>query len=419
MTVDPPAGRARVDEPVVVMLVKRFPRRSETFILNEVLELRRQGIPLRLIAIMDPLESWAQPEAEALRHEVVYLRSGPWASSVLRLIRVVRRHPRGALTAALWALHRWEMARWRRVAEGLLLVDVLDCEGSVHLHAHFANGPAAVAFVAHLVAGVPFSFTAHAKDLYTSNVNSLAERSAAASFVATCTGANGDYLRNVVGVDPKKVKVFPHGIALSRFATVPRRPQPGRIVSIGRLVPKKGFSVLVKACRLLTNRGVSVDCVIVGDGPLRSELKGQIVNLGLSGRVRLEPGRPQAELLDLLGSAEVFALAPTIQADGDRDGIPNVLLEAMAAGLPVVSTDISGIPEVLTDRRTGRLVPPEDPEALADALQTLLGDPIRRQSLGDAAQAHAWATFGLETRVRPLAASFKNSLLAAKVAERR
>ena len=181
-------------------------------------------------------------------------------------------------------------------------------------------------------------------------------------------------------------------------------------------MPKKGFDVLVRACAELAGRGVSFDCRIVGDGPVRAELEALIGRLGLSDCVRLEPARPQTELLDAYAEASVFALAPTVQPDGDRDGLPNVIQEAMAAGVPVVSTTISGIPEVVHDGLTGDLVAPGDPVALADALQALLAEPERRHRLGEAARTYARHHCDLGKCIEPLEAALRTALVDAGAA---
>jgi glycosyltransferase involved in cell wall biosynthesis len=395
----------------LVVLVKRFPRRSETFVLNEVLELRRQGLPVQVVAIMDPHEAWAQPEATALVPEVLYLRTPGWSRLVPRLIATAARHPVGTARALGHQARRPSRAAARHLAEALLLVDAVRRQGRpVHVHAHFVHGPGASAYLARTIAGVPFSFTAHAKDLYTTDVTRVRERGAAAAFVVTCTDANRRYLEDVVGVDAEKVRVCLHGVDLRRFAEVARRPVAGRILSVGRLVPKKGFDVLIRACAALVERGVGVDCRIIGDGPMQAALEQLIDELGVAGHVRLEPGRPQPELLAAYAEAALFALPSTVQPDGDRDGIPNVLQEALAVGVPVVSTFISGIPELVRDGTNGRLVKPNDELALADAMEEMLSDDTLRRRMGTAARRLAAREASLQDRVRPLARQFTDAL---------
>jgi glycosyltransferase involved in cell wall biosynthesis len=294
------------------------------------------------------------------------------------------------------------MAAWRRLAEALLLVDHLDGE-PVHLHVHWAHGPAGVAFLAHRIAGIPWSLTTHAKDLYTLPPQDLADRCAQASFVATCTGANVRHLTEVIEVDPAKVVLCRHGVRLDRFDTARQDREPGRILSVGRLVAKKGFPVLIEACALLAERDVAFHLDLVGDGPLAGELARLVSERGLTSRVTFHAARPQPELVAFYQRAAVFALAPAVQADGDRDGVPNVILEAMACGTPVVASAISGIPEVVIDDQTGVLVPPSNSGALADALQRLLADPSEAEMMGKRAEAAVRSSFELTGCVVPMA----------------
>lgn len=399
----PPSPR----EPLA-FLVKRFPRLSETFVLNEFLELRRQGVDVRLFALMDSGEKVVQPAAEALRSEVVYLGPARYGrmARYRRMARVAAAHRRGALRVARVLLHHHSRATIRHLGEALILVGHMDRMGARHLHAHFAHSPTAVAHLAHLLSGVAFSFTTHAKDLYTTPDWQLARRHAAASFVVTCTAANARYLEEAVGAEPGSVIVCRHGVDLPQFLAGQRRPVPGRILSIGRLVPKKGFDTLIRSCALLRRRGVAFQCRIIGDGPLREELGGLVASLDLAPVVELTRSRPQPELLGEYARADVFALAPRVMGDGDRDGVPNVILEAMAVGAPVVATAISGIPEVVEHDRTGLLVPPDDPGSLADALERVLTAPEVGRRLGDTARSVVAGRFDLTRCVEPLTELF-------------
>ena len=400
---------AVTEQPYIAFLVKRFPRLSETFVLNEFLELRAQGLPMRLFAIMHPEEPQSQPEAAALTSEVTYLRGATLLPSLPRAIRAGCRHPRSTLAALWWVLGRRRGAAWKRLAEALLLVDDLEGE-SVHLHVHWAHAPAEIASLAHRIAGIPWSLTTHAKDLYTVPVRDLADRCDQAIFVATCTGANARYLTDVVGVAPHKVVLCRHGVRLDRFDSAGRDPQPGRILSVGRLVPKKGFPVLVQACSLLAERGVEFHLDLIGGGPLAGALSRLTAELGLTEHVTLHRARPQTELIPFFRRAAVFALVPAIQADGDRDGIPNVILEAMASGVPVVASAISGIPEVVTHDHTGLLVPPHDPLALSRALETLLTDPAEAARIGGRGEAAVRAGFEIAACVTPVAELLRTRL---------
>ena len=386
----------------IAVLVKRFPRLSETFILNEFLELRRQGLPVDLYAIMDPHEPRAHPEALALLPEVTYLQPGsPWAALPI-FARTVRRHPWGSLRAAGWVVTRHSLAAARNYLHALVLVEHLARRGPAHLHAHFLHSPAAIAFIAHKVTGQPYSLTGHAKDIYTTLPENLRMRCEHAEFVATCTAANVAHLQEVTDLEPTAIRLCRHGTNVERFADAPRRPRPGRIVSVGRLVPKKGFNELVRACGILHRRGVAFDLRVVGGGELRDELGALAGAHGISDRVTFLGARSQQAVIDELAEAQVFALTPVVLADGDRDGIPNVLLEAMAAGLPVVATAVSGIPEVVVDGVNGRLVPEHRPDLTAEVLAELLGDAVQRDRLGAAGQQAARSGWGWEQAIVPL-----------------
>jgi glycosyltransferase involved in cell wall biosynthesis len=370
----------------VAVLVKRFPRLSETFILNELLELRRQGMPLDLYAIMDPHERRSHPEALALVPEVVYLRRGSMWTLLLSALRTLCRHPRGTFRAAAWVLTRHNVAAVRHCVDAMVLVDRLRQRGPAHLHAHFLHSPAVIAFIAHKISRQRYSLTGHAKDIYSIPPENVQMCCRDAKFVTTCTDANRRHLVEEIGLPPSKVWLCRHGVDGKRFSAERSDPQAGRILSIGRLVPKKGFDVLVRACGQMRRRGVDFELRIVGTGPMRDELLALAEHEGIADLVHLPGSMSQAELAVQLAAAEVFALSPMVMPDGDRDGIPNVILEAMASGVPVVASTVSGIPEVITNGVNGRLVPPRRPDLLADTLTELLNDGTQRARLAAAAE---------------------------------
>lgn len=384
------------------MLVKRFPRLSETFILNEFLELRRQGLPVSLCAVMDPREKHTQPEALELVPEVTYLQADTLRAELPAALRTVRRHPWGALRAGLWVLSRHSRPSTRNFFHALVLLDRLADGPAVHLHAHFLHAPGSIAFIANKVSGVSYSLTGHAKDIYTTLPENLRMRAERAEFVTTCTGANAAYLTDQVGIPAEKLRVCRHGVDVARFVASGRDPRPGRILSIGRLVPKKGFDVLIEALALALAHGVDCQLRIVGSGELRQELLDRAADLGLADRVTLVGSCTQDEIRSELAQAEMFVLAPRVLADGDRDGIPNVILEAMAAGVPVISTAISGIPEAVTDTVTGLLVPERDAAALAAAIHRLATDPALRAAVAERAQTSVARSWTWPSAVAPL-----------------
>jgi len=323
---------------------------------------------------------------------------------------------------------------------------LLDAPRVRHLHAHFAHGATTVAWLAATIVGLPFSFTAHATDIYRESVNPaglLRRKLAAARFVVTCTEANRAYLAERAGTTPV-YRVY-HGLNVdftdllaSADDHAPARPPTPtaclRILSVGRLVPKKGFDVLVAACGLLRERGVPFEATIVGETGAEDaspglsaralpgspaakrqyadEIRTQIAGLGLGECVRLAGALSQADLFAEYQTASVLCLPCRIVSDGDRDGIPNVLAEAMACGLPVVSTAVSGIPELIEHAVTGLLVPPDDLLAVADALQRLRAEPELACRLGRAASAIVRERFDADESARQLVALFRTEALA-------
>jgi glycosyltransferase involved in cell wall biosynthesis len=260
-----------------------------------------------------------------------------------------------------------------------------------------------------LLTGLPYSFTAHARDIYTSPPDLLVVKIRAARFVVTCTGYNARHLAELVGDETAgSIHRIYHGLDLHKFSPSAEPPAqlgsaPGRvqprdtptILAVGRLVEKKGYPYLIDACRLLIDRGYAVRLRIVGGGEMKDALRRHIAQVGLKERVELLGARPQDEVIDLYRTATVFALPCVVLENGDRDGIPNVLVEAMRLGLPVVSTAVSGIPELVVDEESGLLVPPRDVQALASALARLLDDPDLRARLAAAAAHRVTRQFDL------------------------
>lgn len=334
----------------IAVLVKRFPKLSETFILHEVLALEALGWPVTLFTLHPPTDELTHADVTRVRAPIIQLPL---------------RNPAKALARECAA---------REIA---------------HIHAHFADYPADIGRVAAAKAGLGFSISAHAKDIYLAGPERAQRSLRAARFVTTCTSHNAEYLRRLApGVPVAKLY---HGIDCAKFACCGHeRENPPLILSVGRLRTKKGFDTLICACALLQNEGREFACEILGYGPELASLRQLIASLGLARQITLRGKQPHEEIVRRIGAASLFALPCRIDADGDRDGIPNVILEAMAARLPVVSTDVSGVPEVITDEHTGLLVAPDDPAMLARAMVRLLDDRALAQRLAD--QAHAVVT---------------------------
>jgi glycosyltransferase involved in cell wall biosynthesis len=383
----------------VAYLMKRYPRLSETFILNEIWVMESLGTPLELFSLLPPEPPPHHPlvgEIKARLHHLPLARGAKLQTLLAAHGRSLRAHPLRyghalgrAFVASLQS--RRPLSVWKQFVRAGFVADRCAARGVGLIHAHFANAPAAVAAFASVISGIPFSFTTHAKDLYLTSQRVLRRRVHDARFVTTCTGYNVDYLKGFLpAAEHDKVHLVYHGIDLARFSL--RAPESPRangvplILSVGRLVPKKGFADLIAACALLREQGIGFQCAIVGEGPLRAELAADIARRGLTQQVRLLGAMTHGELAKFYHQADIFALAPQIIANGDRDGIPNVIVEAMASGVPVVSTAVSGIPEVVRHERTGLLVPSESPAAFAEALRQLIGNPAIGVRLARAAR---------------------------------
>jgi glycosyltransferase involved in cell wall biosynthesis len=429
---------------MVAYLLKGYPRLSEIFIASEIERLERTGLSLRLFVIKPPDEPPRHPVAGRIRARPDYLPavttvSGTpalrWLAANLRpflgpLSRVARRRPLGLARAAVAAAAQSVRAREARLAwprkvymkELLLAVALadrlLDDPRVEHLHAHFAHGSTTVAWLASLATGLPFSFTGHAKDVYSEALNPaglLARKLRAASFAVTCTEAGRERLERLAGATPVH-RVY-HGLN-SDFARLVARPsaRPAangalRVLAVGRLVRKKGFDVLVEASAALRRREIGIEATIAGErGAHADEVERLIASLGLGGLVRLAGPMGQAELHRAYLDADVLCLPCRVLDDGDRDGIPNVLVEAMACGLPVVTTPVAGIPELVRDAYNGLLVAPDDPEAVAGALLRLRRDPALGARLGRAGRQTVRERFDGECQARRLASLFRGAL---------
>jgi glycosyltransferase involved in cell wall biosynthesis len=254
----------------------------------------------------------------------------------------------------------------------------------VHLHGHFAHSPTSVTMFSAELSGLPFSFSAHAKDIYTSDADQLREKIERAVFVATCTNHNKEYLESLRSGASTPIDCLYHGIDLSLFTndavrTVPR--QPYKLLSVARINEKKGLPTVYQALRKLADRGVDYRHVLIGDGDDRDKILALIKTLGLQDHCTWLGTRTHQEVLDQFRQSDLFILGCEIASDGDRDGIPNVLVESLAMGVPAVATNVSAIPEILIDGKTGLSVAEKDSRALADAIVELLTNAELRKTV--------------------------------------
>jgi glycosyltransferase involved in cell wall biosynthesis len=362
--------------------LKRFPRVSETFVLNELLALEERGERMLIDALLPPEEGPRHPELECLHANVRYLPRRPR----LRDRRVALAHLRlGVAAPRRWlrlARRAWGTETWRRFLQAGLVARRVRRERVRHIHAHFATAAAEVARDAASLAGVPFTVTAHAKDIFKrENTRLLGRRVDGAAAVITISEFNARHLRAALPGMP--IRHVPNGMPLP--APAPGAPD-GAVLCVARLIPKKGVDLLIEACgRLSELQGLRIE--IVGDGPLAGELSELARSRGVAGRIEFLGALASDEVDAALRRSSLVALPCRIAPDGDRDGIPTVLLEAMARGIPVVSTRVGGIPEVVRNRETGLLVDPEDPQALAEAIAALAHDRSFAESLGAAGRS--------------------------------
>jgi glycosyltransferase involved in cell wall biosynthesis len=387
-------------------VVKRYPRYSETFIVREILAHEAAGTEIEIFSMRPPDDGHFQDLIARVRGRVNYLYMPaeglvpePLAGATLTAAHFWKAlHEAGQVLPEVWtccADLSGEEARY--IYQAVQLAREVRRKNLHHVHAPFASEAATVARLASRLAGVPYSFTARAKDIFHKSVrdDDLRCKLADAAGVITISDYHLDYLRSTYGPLAAHVQRIYNGLDLDEFSYCPPVDRPPVILAVGRLVEKKGFDDLIDACALLFERGCLFRCRIIGAGALRPALQAQIERLGLQGRVELTGPVPQGEVIKEMHNAALLAVPCIIGADGDRDGLPNVIQEALAVGTPVISTDVTGIPEVVRDGETGLQVPQHDPAALAAAMERLLGDAALRVRLAAAARRLMEAEFNI------------------------
>lgn len=403
----------------VAYVLKGYPRLSETFIAQEIRALERRGLDIRLFSLRRPTDAAVHPIHQEITAPVVYLPE--------YLREEPRRVLRGWRQARGLSGYRRALAVWRRDfrrdptanrARRFGQAAVLAAEMPVdidHLHAHFLHTPASVTRYAAIMLDRPWSVSAHAKDVWTIPGWEKREKLQDCRWAASCSRVNTEHLASLAPV-PERVRLIYHGLDLARFAPPLRSPPPTardgcdrrdpvRLISVGRAVEKKGYDVLIAALARLP-AALSWRLVHIGDGERLPELKRQAAAAGVGARIDWLGARPHGDVVTALRAADLFVLAPKIAPNGDRDGLPNVLLEAQSQGLACVATAISAIPELVEDGRSGLLVPPNQPAALADALARLIALPDLRARLGSAGQDRVRTAFAMEPGIDQLAGLF-------------
>lgn len=394
----------------IAYMMSRFPKLTETFVLNEIRAMDALGADVAIYPLQRERQRVVHPEAVTWAHRAHFL---PFLSlSIVRAqLYFLRRRPAAYLRVlmdvlrATWGSPRMFVAAVAFFPKSVRMAYEMHLRSIAHIHAHFATHPAMAAYVIHRLTGIPYSFTAHGSDLHVDR-RMLDRKVAAAAFAVTISEYNREVIVRECGEAARdKVHVIHCGIDPELFkpARAPRAgTQPGRLVCVASFEDVKGHRFLLHACRLLRDRGVDFRCDLIGDGPLRRETEGRIRELDLASHVTIHGPQTRQFVIRMLAHSDVAVLASHPTADGRREGIPVALMEAMASGLPVVSTAISGIPELVESGETGLLVPPRDPEALADALEVLLRDDALRRRMGDGARARVVRDFNLSESARAL-----------------
>jgi glycosyltransferase involved in cell wall biosynthesis len=404
--------------PALGYILKGYPRISETFISNEILLLERMGFTMRLFPMRKPRESFCHNSVKEIKARVDYLPT-ELLSDFSHLIRpnifLAAKKPKHfretLLVAGQGVTKDSGLATLKHFLQGGYLTNnFLEKEKIVQLHGHFAHSPTSVTRFASLLSGIPFSFTAHAKDIYTSDKEKIRRKIAEARFVVTCTQHNKEYLQAIAGDCPTPIYCIYHGIDLELFQQTVAPPithNPFKILTVARMTQKKGLPTIYKALAGLHKKGIAFQHTLIGDGDDRDKILALISSLGLDECCQWIGTRTHEEVLVHFKASDLFVLGCEIAENGDRDGIPNVLVESLAMGVPALSTNVSAIPEILIDGKTGMTVPPSRPKLLEEAMIRMLTDQKLRKKLIAGGQERVKETFDNSRWIQKLAVIFR------------
>ncbi|MFL6590613.1 MAG: glycosyltransferase family 4 protein [Chthoniobacterales bacterium] len=387
--------------PDVAYLFERFPSFGQTFCYREVVELERQGARVRVFSIRRPTDEPRQDWDQRLVDRVHYL-----PEEKVLVPEIDRAIKKGAVSSGMrGAIQSWDrQPDFLRLYQAVHVGRHMEEAGLRHVHAHFAGMAARTAYWIREFFGTTYSFTAHANDIFSPRefTVSLAKLISNAASVVTVSDYAVDLLKQKFPESAAKICRVYNGIELSRFPAAEPDAEKPSIISVGRLIEKKGFADLIDACGILKAKRHDFRCTIIGDGPLEEALQSRITKAGLLDCVELTGPLPQPEIASRLARATLFALPCIREADGAMDNLPTVIMEAMAAGLPVVSTPLAGIPEMVKPGINGDLVPERDPNMLANAIAALLTNRERAREFGVRGREIAAEKFSIETNVRQL-----------------
>jgi glycosyltransferase involved in cell wall biosynthesis len=402
-----------------LVVLKGYPRLSETFIAQELLGLEKAGFDLTLISMRRPTDKKRHPVHDEIKARVVYLPEYLHEEPLRVLKGLISAFRKPGFRALLGRFFKdlprdISRNRFRRLGQAMVLAREWPDNGE-WLHAHFIHTPASVTEYTSILTGVPWTCSAHAKDIWTSPDWELTEKLTSARWAVTCTRNGYEHMRTLTA-RKDAVHLSYHGLDLARFGHFSGERSgrdgsdasaPVSLLSVGRAVEKKGYDTLLRALALLP-RELNWRFEHIGGGDELSKLKVLAAELGLSGRITWKGALAQEEVLEHYRRADIFALACRIAANGDRDGLPNVLVEASSQRLPCISTSVSGVPELLVDGENGLLVSPDDPAGLADALEMAIRNPALRQRLGDAAEMRVRGHFDYNASITQLSQLFED-----------
>lgn len=403
----------------LIFILKGYPRLSETFIAQEIRALEQRGFAIDIVSLRFPTDKHVHPVHREIAAKVGYLPEYLYREP----LRVLRSWAKASTRPGYWrAFGQWikdlvrdpTPNRARRFGQACVMVAELP-KDATRLHAHFLHTPASATYYAHLITGMRWSCSAHAKDIWTSPDWDKREKLATLDWLATCTRDGYDHLRAIASpADRDKINLVYHGLDFARFPEPPR-PDPGRardpkaplrILSVGRAVPKKGYADLLQALALLPKQ-VDWRFHHIGGGPLLDDLKSLAETLQIANYITWQGSAPQEQVLAAYRAADIFVLASCVAGDGDRDGLPNVLMEAQSQRLAVVATNLAGIAELVLPGETGLLVPPAAPENLSGALLRLMRDPALRERLAEAGFQRVRREFSLDRGIDDLERRFR------------
>ncbi len=404
-------------------LLRMYPRFSQTFVANEIAELEQQGAEVHILSLRSATEERVHEAASRVKGPVKYLTETHLAQcrSVLDILSEPRRADRSALARALRILRSDSTCEWDDLVRAFEVLRWVEENRLAHVHVHFGTSEATVALMAKVLGGLSYSLTLHAFDIFRDNVDRplLTEKINQSTFTVTVTEFNRRYLvDNFPGVEASRIRVNYNGIAVDRFARERSTQKTPMVFGLGRLIEKKGFTHLVAAIARLRDQGLPIRCRIGGTGPESSQLREQIEALDLQSLVELIGSLGEAEVVDELRQASCFVLPCVRAKDGNLDALPTVLLEAQAAGCPVITTRLSGNPEIVEDGVSGLLVEPEDDAGLADAIRRVVCDTRFAEALADGGRSRCADRFDIRRNVAVMNHWFRQAGEATRRSDR-